>query len=196
MCGHLFHAAHTLSAASVSFLWSKLLEFCFPASCFVMKCCRPCFAYPVTSPLHASLLYQLCNCPNRRDRLNSRMTPAQSTFCAQRKGFACSRARLPNLTDCPLARNSQGGGRSTQAVKAHLHCHLPFQSPEPTHNTQQACLYHRSPIAQGTYHNRAKTNVACMRLPPKERKGGHGSSGAAWFVGFDAGGVMTVCFRC
>ena len=85
---------------------------------------------------HPCAGHRLCYCPNGRDRLNSRMIPAQSTFLAQRKGFACSRAGLPNLTECPLARNSDRAERSTQAASNSLtstphQSRIPEQVPNP-----------------------------------------------------------------
>ena len=78
--------------------------------------------------------HRLWYCPNRRDRLNSRMTPAQSTFRARRRSFARSRAGLPNLTECPLARYSDGAGRSTQAASiSHTSIPIDHLSPSQPH---------------------------------------------------------------
>ena len=64
------------------------------------------------------------DCPIRRDMLNSRMTPAQSTFRAQRKSLARTRAALPNLSGCPRRRTQHTGS----------HCAwLPPPQPQ-THN--------------------------------------------------------------
>ena len=104
-----------------------------------------------------------------RDRLNSRMKPAQWTCRAQRKCFARSTAGLSHLTECPLARNLCLAGRSTQTVKAHLALLVLFHSPEPTHNPEQTLHCHQYPIALVIHHNRTKTNEPACQYPTTAR---------------------------
>ena len=48
------------------------------------------------------------------------LPPMEEDFCCPlgKRGF--QRTGLPNLTECPLARDSDRAGRSTQAADAHL----------------------------------------------------------------------------
>ena len=92
--------------------------------------------------------HRLRYCPNRRDRLKSLHTIDLS--CTE-KGFCpLERAGLTNLTECPLARNSDRAGRCKQAAstaRREISSLLVHQTcVAPTIGTDRTSIPHRSHI--------------------------------------------------
>ena len=89
-------------------------------------------------------------CPNGQDRLNSRMTPAHSTFLAQRKGFARSRERdFQTSRNVRLRETPDRAGRRLVTAEVLKHvvefARARVQRRRPACHHHVGAVIHRSP---------------------------------------------------